>query len=58
MQKTRVSVLMKLNDYLSWKCGWKWKTDHIDTTQIELGQDMDTNTLNIKCVLVWYGYVQ
>ena len=26
---------------LYWKWGWNWKTDHIDTTLIELGQDMD-----------------
>ena len=28
------------------------KIDHIDKTQTDLGQDMDTNILNIKCVSV------
>ena len=28
--------------------------DHIDTTKVELGQDVDTNILNIKCVSVWW----
>ena len=28
------------------------KIDHIDTTQIYLGLDMDTNVLYIKCVSV------
>ena len=27
----------------------KIKNDHIDTTLIELGQDMVTNILNIEC---------
>ena len=26
------------------------KANHIDTTSIDLGQDMDTNILNINCV--------
>ena len=29
--------------------GWKWKIDHINTTLIDLGLDMDTDKLNIKC---------
>ena len=32
----------------------KMKKDHIDTTKIHLGQDMDTNTIiNIRSVSVW-----
>ena len=34
---------MKLCYELYCKCGWKLKMDHIDKTQIELGQDIDTN---------------
>ena len=25
------------------------KMDHVDTTKIELNQDMDTNILNLRC---------
>ena len=29
----------------------KWKIDHIDTTLgLDLGLDIDTNILNLKCV--------
>ena len=30
------------------------KIDHIDTTQIDLGLDMDKNRVNIKIVSVWW----
>ena len=31
-------------------------TDHIDTTQIDLGIDMDTNLVNIKLFSVWWCF--
>ena len=31
----------------------KMKKDHIYTTKIDLGLDMDTNIVNIKIVSVW-----
>ena len=30
----------------------KKKIDHIDTTQIDLGLNIDTNILNVKCISV------
>ena len=30
------------------------KKDYIDTTQIDLGLDMDTNMVNIRSVSVWW----
>ena len=36
------------------KMKMKMKKDHIDTTKIHLGQDMDTNIIiNIRSVSVW-----
>ena len=52
MQKPSASVLMRLYDQWKWKWGWKLKIDHKDTTLIDLGLDMGTNILNIKCVSV------
>ena len=34
----------------------KMKKDHIDTTKIDLGQDLDTNiVINIRNVSVWWS---
>ena len=43
---------MKLYDSWQWKLGKKWKIDHTNTTQTDLGLDMDTGILNIKCASV------
>ena len=32
-------------DSWQWKWSWKWKIDHTDTTQIDVGLDMDTNVI-------------
>ena len=37
---------------MTMKMSLKMKIDHIDTTQIDLGPDIDINVLNIKCVSV------
>ena len=37
---------------MTMKMRLKMKIDHIDTTQIDLGLDMDKNRVNIKIVLV------
>ena len=51
-QKPSASVLMRLYDWWEWKWGWKLKVDHKDTTFIDLGLEMGTNILNMKCVSV------
>ena len=35
---------------------WKWKKNHLGMTKIKVGQDMDTNTVNIRHVW-WCLYV-
>ena len=40
------------------KWGWKWKIDHIDTTKIVLGLDMDTIYIKYENVSQYnYGYM-
>ena len=39
---------------MTMKMRLKMKIDHIDTTQIDLGLDMDKNRVNIKIVSVWW----
>ena len=39
---------MSLYDDWQGKCAWKWKTDDIDATYIDLGLDIDTNIQTIK----------
>ena len=48
-QKISASILMRFYD--QWK--WKWKIDHIDTTLIDLGLNMDSSILNIKGVSIY-----
>ena len=52
VQKPSASVLISLYDWWKWKWGRKLKIDHKDTTLIDLGLDLSTDILNIKCVSV------
>ena len=36
---------------------WKGKIDHIDTTWINRGLDMDTNVVSVKNASLWWLYV-
>ena len=42
---------------MTMKMRLKWKIDHIDTTQIDLGLDMNVNILNIIVSKYHDGYM-
>ena len=53
-QKNKYICIHEITRLIIMKMKMKMKKDHIDTTKIHLGQDMDTNIIiNIRSVSVW-----